>query len=145
MNCQCKNNFCEKRQCELTEINFKYCQGTSGLPKWKEDWYLAILDKNTGVADKLKKENSLEQEKGGVVYTEPSLAQKALNFGTAMVDFALSGFATVSQEEQGRRLEICHGCEAYDKDRDTCLDCGCRASWKSKITSSQCPRNKWQQ
>ncbi len=45
----------------------------------------------------------------------------------------------VSDEEQSRRLAICHECPRYIKSDDRCEVCGCVASWKTRLAHQHCP------
>jgi hypothetical protein len=72
----------------------------------------------------------------------PILAQAANVLG-AVVAFATSGFKTVDQAEQGRRLAICHECEFFDHEQVRCRKCGCFANLKARLATEHCPIDKW--
>jgi len=74
---------------------------------------------------------------------QPSIFQKAVNFGGALIDHTLTGFENVNQEEQDKRMSICRGCGEFDKPTETCNQCGCKCQRKTAWTSSRCPLGKW--
>jgi len=41
-----------------------------------------------------------------------------------------------------RRL-ICSYCEFYNKENDSCLNCGCPINKKGRVRKSHCPIKKW--
>jgi len=41
-----------------------------------------------------------------------------------------------------RRL-ICSHCEFYNKDNDSCMNCGCPINKKGRVKRSHCPIRKW--
>lgn len=49
----------------------------------------------------------------------------------------------VSDKVFDERLEICRGCEKYDKYENRCKECGCFIPAKAKIILDSCPLNKW--
>ncbi len=79
----------------------------------------------------------------------PSLLLQATNAAKAVgsvVASAVRGEAvTVPQEEQARRLAICHACEFWDAAQSRCSKCGCFGQWKTWLASQRCPLNppKW--
>ncbi len=79
----------------------------------------------------------------------PSWAAMAGNLAHAVggvVSAAVHGEPIVaSEEEQARRLAICHACDSYEPVGDRCRDCGCYLAWKTRIASQHCPLTppKW--
>jgi len=77
----------------------------------------------------------------------PSLFQQATNaayaVGSVVASMARGEPVSVSQEEQDRRLAICHACEAWDVRQDRCSKCGCFGQWKTWLASQKCPIGKW--
>ena len=79
----------------------------------------------------------------------PNLGERAVNFTHSMIEWAKSGFQTVSEEEKARRLEICSGnqdkgipkCEKFVDGK--CSSCGCVCNWKTWLETSRCPLDKW--
>lgn len=128
MKCNCKNNFCEKRQKELSSRYFQYCQGTSGLSEEKEQWY---LDNKYGTPQ------------------PPNIFVQAKNFAVAVTEHAASGFKNVNDEEYERRIDICRSCPFAIKTKDNvqCSRCGCQMTGnviaKARWASQKCPENKW--
>ncbi len=74
----------------------------------------------------------------------PSLTQQAKNFAGSMVKAAKDGFAKVDDEEAGRRLAICHGCDKFDVSAKACRLCGCYCNFKVRLKSQECPLGKWE-
>ncbi len=79
----------------------------------------------------------------------PSLFQQATNAAKAVGSVVASAVrgepVTVPQEEQDRRLAICHACEFWDPAQSRCSKCGCFGQWKTWLASQRCPLNppKW--
>ncbi len=79
----------------------------------------------------------------------PSLFQQATNLthavGSALASAVRGEPVTVPQEEQDRRLAICHACEFWDSAQARCSKCGCFGQWKTWLASQKCPLNppKW--
>lgn len=72
----------------------------------------------------------------------PSLFKKAINFGKALVDHALSGFKTLNDEEYKKRIDICNSCEFLSESK-SCNKCGCNIELKAKWAEQECPEKKW--
>lgn len=77
----------------------------------------------------------------------PSLFQQSKNVAQAIgsvVESIVQGKAvSVSEEEQDRRLAICHVCEFWDSKQQRCSKCGCFGAWKTWLSSQKCPIDKW--
>lgn len=81
----------------------------------------------------------------------PSFVRQAKNFARAagaVVSAVVHGESiSVSQEEQDRRLEICHACLPpegfWDAAQGRCSKCGCFGTWKTWLASQSCPIGKW--
>ncbi len=79
----------------------------------------------------------------------PSLFQQATNLahavGSVMASAVRGEPVTVPQEEEDRRLAICHTCEFWDSAQSRCSKCGCFGVWKTWLASQKCPLNppKW--
>ncbi len=73
----------------------------------------------------------------------PSLATMAVSAVKAAAGFVASGFAVASEEEQDRRISICHACTLFDPAQGRCTKCGCFGDWKAWITFQCCPVGKW--
>ena len=41
------------------------------------------------------------------------------------------------------RMEECEGCEQYNKEKQTCLICGCFMPLKTTMANMKCPLDKW--
>lgn len=76
-----------------------------------------------------------------------SLTQKAKNFAFATAKHIAAGSPTCSDEEIGRRHDICLGCEFFKA--NSCSKCGCPISRDRKFISKlawadqSCPVGKW--
>ena len=55
----------------------------------------------------------------------PSLLQKAKNFGVAGIRHALTGAKKATEEVQELRLETCKACEYFDGQKCQHANCGC--------------------
>ncbi len=77
----------------------------------------------------------------------PSLFQQAKNAAQAVGSVVASAVrgepVTIPQEEQDRRLAICHACEFWDVGQNRCKKCGCFGQWKTWLASQRCPIGKW--
>lgn len=77
----------------------------------------------------------------------PSLATMTKNAvvaaGSVVASIVRGEPVTVPQEEQDRRLTICHACEFWDAKQGRCSKCGCFGAWKTWLASQQCPIAKW--
>lgn len=73
----------------------------------------------------------------------PSVFQMTVNATVAAAEYIADGMVNVDDKEQERRLEICRGCEEYDKEQNRCYKCGCYLSLKTEMRSGHCPLSKW--
>ena len=87
-------------------------------------------------------QNSLKREK------EPlSFAKKVKNFGKSVVNHAIKGFPTCTEEQIIKRHNICMKCEHMQN--NTCSQCGCplmrNKMYVSKLAwaDEECPVGKW--
>lgn len=73
----------------------------------------------------------------------PPLATQAANLAGSLWAWAVSGFTMASEDEQARRLAICHACPQWDGGR--CRICGCALSAKVSLKTAHCPlpEPKW--
>ena len=73
----------------------------------------------------------------------PSLSQQAKNAVRAVGSVFASAIhgepVTVPQEEQDRRLAICHACQHFDSQQHRCRLCGCFANLKARLAGQHCP------
>lgn len=70
---------------------------------------------------------------GGRVYSKPA------NQPVAQVKNFVKGI----EQMAATRLQVCHGCEYWDRTFKRCKKCGCFTSAKARIPSARCPINKW--
>ena len=77
----------------------------------------------------------------------PSLFQQAKNAaaaaGSVVASIVRGEVISVPQEEQDRRLAICHECEFWDSTQGRCSKCGCFGQWKTWLATQKCPISKW--
>lgn len=50
---------------------------------------------------------------------------------------------TVSEEVKLYRLDVCNGCDYFNKTVKMCKQCGCYMPAKSMFASASCPEEKW--
>ena len=74
---------------------------------------------------------------------EPTFAEKMARFAIASAKHAANGFKIVDTDEQARRKEICNSCDKFDKENETCKNCGCFVPMKVQWDSERCPLSKW--
>ncbi len=77
------------------------------------------------------------------LWKEPSLIDKAVSLGKAIVSQAVEGFPETDDVEFKRRISICETCEFHNKSADSCNKCGCYLSFKAKWKTQKCPIDKW--
>jgi hypothetical protein len=127
MSCQCeqegRTGFCPVHQTDVPARFRQYCGGTSGLPRWKELFYLRYLVTKTASV-------------------EPTFAEKTKNFLEAIDKHIASGFSTVSDADRLKRLAVCGDCE-HRKADGTCELCGCVLEAKAAWATEDCPDGKW--
>lgn len=86
-------------------------------------------------------QNSLKRD------NELNFVEKVKNFGKAVVNHAVKGFPTCSQEQIIKRHNICMSCEFMKE--NTCIKCGCPLTrnkvYISKLAwaDEECPVGKW--
>jgi len=77
----------------------------------------------------------------------PSLATMVKNAtvaaGSVVASIVHGEPIQASEEEQARRLEICHACEFFDHQQGRCTKCGCFGQWKTWLATQRCPIDKW--
>jgi hypothetical protein len=77
----------------------------------------------------------------------PALLQQAANVaqaaGSALAAAVRGEPISVVQEEQERRLAICHECEFWDAAGGRCSRCGCFGQWKTWLATQHCPIKRW--
>ena len=77
----------------------------------------------------------------------PNIATMAKTFTNSMGDWIRSGFSVVTEEQLQKRLEICSGCEFWDKSAfvgtGKCKKCGCSTQAKLRLATEKCPIDKW--
>lgn len=73
----------------------------------------------------------------------PSLWQQAKNLTKSVIDHAKTGGQNVTSEEKQARLDICNGCQFFDKKNSRCGKCGCMMQIKTGWSSASCPIGLW--
>lgn len=100
-------------------------------------------DKRTYLCKKCGKMTRVEQKEKNGRPTFSSAIQTASSFMETMKDFATSGFKVSDDEKYQKRIEICMGCDSFDKQALRCTECTCFMQTKAKIDSAKCPLGKW--
>jgi hypothetical protein len=67
----------------------------------------------------------------------------ASRFGKAAFGHAKDGFKKVDDETFNKRMDICRGCEHFNKEATQCNSCGCYLNVKATWNSEKCPLDKW--
>lgn len=83
-------------------------------------------------------------------FKDPTLLQKTINFGRAVVRHARKGMRKVPLEVHEERLSLCRSCtDYYDEVRQTCRHrrCGCSVGGavldKTSWAEQSCPVGRW--
>lgn len=69
--------------------------------------------------------------------------KKLIRFLKALLNHIIKGSPKVSKDIQKERMEICYKCPFYNKENNTCNDCGCYLPLKTKWKDQECPQKKW--
>ena len=79
--------------------------------------------------------------------TPPTKAELLMRFGKALLNFAGSGFKTVTAEQLSERREICLACPFWEGESvmgiGKCGACGC-SGFKMYAATEKCPKGKWE-
>ena len=77
----------------------------------------------------------------------PSNTQMAKNLGNSLIrnikSVAVGNSLTENNEQAKKRLEICNGCEFFNKSAERCTKCGCNMAIKTYLKAEKCPIGKW--
>lgn len=88
--------------------------------------------------------NSQENEKNEKYPTKSVMAK---NFVQSMEQWVKNGFKLTPEDKLQERLEICKGCEFWDKEAlggtGRCKKCGCSTQAKLRLAHEKCPIDKW--
>ena len=123
------------------------CNGTSDLPREKENQYRALW----GLAD-LPQEKSFDgsmepEQVSNAVPSRPALLQQVRTFLSALTAHVKDGLAKCDDAEIQTRLAICQQCPEFTGAH--CRKCGCACNGRSKFfnklawRSESCPLGKW--
>lgn len=74
---------------------------------------------------------------------KPNLFKKIKSFIKSFLKHWWAGSPEVSKRKFKQRMNICRGCEFYNKSGNSCNKCGCNLSVKAKWKTQKCPINKW--
>ena len=74
---------------------------------------------------------------------EPGLHTKAWSLTKSLTRYAMSGFPNVAEKIYEQRMLICHGCEKLNKEKASCMVCGCKVEYKGRMETESCPQKKW--
>ena len=126
--CECVSaGWCERHQCLKTGTLFNLCQNSQ---VYFERW-----EQGKGPCFPVKQTTG----------EGPSLIQRAVNFGTAVVRHTANGLQQVDQSTYETRIVTCQKCPSCDTDRMVCREpgCGCLLTLKARWASETCPLNYW--
>lgn len=73
----------------------------------------------------------------------PSLFQKAVNLGKAVVDHVAAGMHAADDATVESRWATCRACEMFDAEKVVCRACGCHLEIKIRWAEQKCPIGKW--
>jgi hypothetical protein len=128
--CECTGpGWCERHRClKFTEL-FEQCQANQ---HWFDRW-----ERGEGPCLPL---HDTEGPDGG-----PSLAARAVNFGTAIIHHVANGMQQADDATYEVRLATCRQCASCDTDRMVCRQpsCGCSLTIKARWASENCPLQLW--
>lgn len=76
---------------------------------------------------------------------DPGLAQRAVNFGRAVVRHVADGGQHVDDATYEARLAVCRSCASCDTAHMICREpaCGCYLQIKARWRSEDCPLRQW--
>lgn len=101
--------------------------------------------------DKIQKplENAIKQplQDNSSPVEYPTAKRMAGNFAQSMTQWVKNGFKLTPAEKLQERLDICKGCEFWDKEAlkgtGRCRKCGCSTQAKLRLAHEKCPIDKW--
>jgi hypothetical protein len=153
MNCKsCGSKLSHTTECEAMMYCVK-CEEFSGECKEKQIQTQPIICEKCGTEVNLssngkatvcKQCGNVEQKEKVEQSPFSSAIQTVSNLAGTMKDFATSGFKTSDDEKYQKRLEVCMGCDSFDKKALRCTECSCFMKAKAKIDSAKCPLDKWE-
>lgn len=101
--------------------------------------------RDAALANPQAEENSNNVPENKKILATPT--QMIASAGTAALNWVKSGLKTLSDEQIQARLDICKGCDLWDKDAlngtGRCRKCGCSTWAKIRMASEECPEKKW--
>lgn len=78
---------------------------------------------------------------------EPPLRVKVKTLFKSTYKWAIAGFLKTSPKQLDHRMNICKGCEFWDKEAwngtGKCTKCGCSTWAKLRMRTEKCPIGKW--
>lgn len=69
--------------------------------------------------------------------------RQGLSFASAVTEHIVNGCENVTEEVKTQRMNICSGCDMFDKENVKCNACGCMLGMKASWAISRCPLSKW--
>jgi hypothetical protein len=91
--------------------------------------------------------NKFLQDKDKVQVEYPTAKKMAVNLAQSMTKWVKSGFKLADLDKLQERLDICKGCEFWDKEAlagtGRCKKCGCSTQAKLRLAHEKCPIDKW--
>lgn len=68
---------------------------------------------------------------------------QATTFITESAKHVANGMTNVTDQVKEERMNICSGCDFFDKVNTKCNSCGCYLNLKAAWETSKCPLDKW--
>jgi hypothetical protein len=93
------------------------------------------------------KNNSEEKNAESLTINYPPAKSMVKNLAQSMTQWVKNGFKLATEDQLKKRLEICAGCEFWDKEAlggtGRCKKCGCSTQAKLRLAHEKCPIDKW--
>jgi hypothetical protein len=137
-------------------INYWDCRLQKEKPEDLELYNNTLKDFRTIMAnsEKAKQEERLEAslppeeiQQDAPLPLRPAPLQMLQNAGRAAANWVKSGFEGVDEITLQSRMDICKGCEFWDKlalnGTGRCKKCGCSTWAKLRMATESCPLEKW--
>lgn len=82
-----------------------------------------------------------------ITVSSPPIKRMAKTLAESMTQWVKNGFKLTPDDKLQERLEICKGCDLWDKSAlggtGRCRECGCSTQAKLRLAHEKCPINKW--
>ena len=139
--CECTHaGWCERHRCwKLPAMHLLCRRQMKAYQEWEEGRGPCLQEPPASLVETSATEAERERQ------TDPSLAQRAMNLGRAIVRHVADKGQTVADDSYEMRLAVCRECELCDTARMVCRhqSCGCFLQIKARWQSEDCPLKKW--